>query len=326
MNTTKISFKGYDATPLKRIYVEERSASPFMSEIKQVGRAENVEISAIPSSKKWIQDTKVILEDNSKPLLIADNSRDNEFIEQIKRLHGINTFVSSSYIEGGNCFIGTYPNGEKWMLIGSDAEPYSNKKFIGGAYNIKPQNIHFIPQQDYHLDVTMRPIGFPYILVDDPQLALKHLNEINVDDNTWLEKEKMKIDLENNDLGYRRMYSSCDEVINKLKNLGFKPIRIAGVWSDEINFMNAIINKHQDGKISYITNSSKCKSPFKSKLQEIFEQDLRKAIPNLDKIYYIQGEPPINNNKINYLMHMLNLHAGGLHCMSLEEPNFETLA
>ena len=63
MNATKISFKGYDATPLKRIYVEERSASPFMSEIKQVGRAENVEISAIPSSKRWIQDTKVILED-----------------------------------------------------------------------------------------------------------------------------------------------------------------------------------------------------------------------------------------------------------------------
>lgn len=319
---TNISFKGYDAAPLKRIYLEGNTCSPFLKEMQKVGKQEKIDISTIPSRRRWIQDQKTIIEKDGRPFLLTDTCPDTSFCDQIKLVHRINNTGSHHFQEGGNSFIGKYPNGEKWMIIGNDAEKYSNKMMIGQSYGIKPENIHFIPQQDYHLDVTMRPIGFPYILVDDPELAKQHLSELEKE-NDCAELQKIKTNIEQNSLGYRKTYSSCDKVVKSLEKIGFKPIRIAGVWSDEINFMNAIVNKHKDGSISYITNSSECTSPLKSKLQKIFEQDLRKSVPNIDKVHFIKGKGPEENPDINHLMHILNLHAGGIHCMSLEEPDFQ---
>ena len=317
-----ISFKGYDAAPLKRIYLEANTCSPFQKEMQQVGKQEKIEITPLPSRRRWIQDMKTIIEKDNKPFMLAHTCPDDSFFEPLKLIFGINNLGTQYYQEGGNSFIGKYPNGEKWMIIGKDGEKYANKTAIGKNYGIKPENIHFIPQQDYHLDVTMRPIGYPYILVDDPELTKQHLKSLEQDfDST--EFQYIRENIEKNSLGYRGMYESCDTVVKSLENLGFKPIRIAGVYSDEINFMNAIVNKHQDGTISYITNSSKCTSPLKSKLEEFFNEDLKKAVPNLDKVYFIQGDCPAGNPNITHLMDMLGRQGGGLHCVTVEEPNFK---
>ncbi|MBQ4078691.1 hypothetical protein IJD15_05870 [bacterium] len=320
-----ISFKGYDAAPLKRIYLEGNTCSPFQKEMQKVGRQEKIEITPIPSRRRWIQDMKTVIEKDNKPFMLADTCPDPAFFEPLKLNLGINNVGTHHFQEGGNSFIGKYPNGEKWMIIGKDGEKYANKTAISEAYGIKQQNIHFIPQQDYHLDLTMRPIGYPYILVDDPELTKQHLKTLEKEfDST--EFQYMKENLEKGTLGYRGMYDSCDTVVKSLEKLGFKPIRIAGVYSNEINFMNAIVNKHNDGKISYITNSSKCDSPLKSRIQELFNEDLKKAVPNLDKAYFIAGESPDGNKNINHLMDILGRHAGGLHCMTIEEPNFKIWA
>ncbi len=320
-----ISFKGYDAAPLKRIYLEANTCSPFQKEMQKVGKQEKIDITPIPSRRRWIQDMKTVIEKDNKPFMLADTCPDPAFFEPLKLNLGINNLGTHYFQEGGNSFIGKYPNGEKWMIIGKDGKKHSNKTAIGEAYGIKPENIHFIPQQDYHLDLTMRPIGYPYILVDDPALTLQHIRTLEKEfDSTEL--QYIKDNLEKNTLGYRGMYESCDTVVKALENLGFKPVRIAGVYSNEINFMNAIVNKHKDGEISYITNASKCNSPLKCKIQELFESDLKAAIPNLDKVYFIAGESPAGNKNINHLMDMLGRQGGGLHCMTIEEPDFKVWA
>lgn len=320
-----ISFKGYDAAPLKRIYLDANTCSPFKKEMQAVGMQENIEIAPLPSRKRWIQDMKTVIERNNQSLMLANTCPDPTFFEPLKQNYGLNKEGTYHFQEGGNSFIGKYPNGEKWMIIGADAERYANTDLIAQAYGIKSENIHFIPQQDYHLDLTMRPIGYPYILVDDPELTKKHIKTLEKEFNST-ELQYVKETLEKGSLGYRGMYESCDTVVKELENLGFKPIRIAGVYSNEINFMNAIVNKHKDGKISYITNSSKCDSPLKCKIQELFEEDLKKAVPNLDEVYFIAGEGPKGKPQINHLMDILNRQAGGLHCMTVEEPNFKTWA
>ena len=320
-----ISFKGYDAAPLKRIFLEANTCSPFLKEMIEVGKQENIEITPIPSRRRWIQDMKTVIEKDNKPFMLYNTCPDPAFFEPLKNNIGMDNIGTYHFQEGGNCFIGKYPNGEKWMIIGRDGEKYAKKNLIGKAYGIKQKNIHFIPQQDYHLDLTMRPIGYPYILIDDPELTKQHIKQLEKE-FTSDELKYIKENLEKNTLGYRGMYDSCDTVVKALEQLGFKPIRIAGVYSNEINFMNAIVNKHKNGTISYITNSSKCKSPLKSKLQELFKADLKKNIPNLDEVYFIQGDSPLGNPKISHLMDMLGRQGGGLHCMSIEEPNFSLWA
>ncbi len=321
---SNISFKGYDAAPLKRIYLEANTCSPFLKEMQNVGKQEKIEITPIPSRRRWIQDMKTVIERDNKAFMLANTVPDESFFEALKQ-YGINNYGTHHFQEGGNSFIGKYPNGEKWMIIGADAERYANTDLIAQAYGIKPENIHFIPQQDYHLDLTMRPIGYPYILVDDPELTKARIKKLEKEfDSTEL--QYIKDNIEKGFLGYRGMYESCDTVVKELENLGFKPIRIAGVYSNEINFMNALVNQHADGKFSYITNSSKCDSPLKCRIQELFEEDLKKAVPNLDKIHFIAGEPPAGKPQINHLMDILNRQSGGLHCMTIEEPDFKAWA
>ena len=66
-------------------------------------------------------------------------------------------------------------------------------------------------------------------------------------------------------------YCEVETTIKELESYGFKPIRVGGVYaSGEVNFLNAIVNKHEDGTISYITNSSNCNKAGYSKLEKIF--------------------------------------------------------
>lgn len=40
--------------------------------------------------------------------------------------------------------------------------------------NSKKENIYFISQEDYHLDLSIRPIGNPYVLINNPQMVLEN--------------------------------------------------------------------------------------------------------------------------------------------------------
>ena len=223
------------------------------------------------------------------------------------------------------------------MIIGErkkgeiDAE---EKKKISQLCNVPEENVFGVPKPNFHLDVGIRPIGFPDVLVNDPKLAEEALKKLD-DGSVEYENFKKMFDKDKKEICSE--YASCDEVCSALEGLGFNPIRVAGVFYDGINFMNAVVNKHSDGKISYITNSSKCNNHIYNQLQDNFEAELKEKVPSLDKAYFVTGNENcifnffysqrydgdlVNANNSNFMINNLRYFKGGFHCMTLEEPNF----
>ena len=209
------------------------------------------------------------------------------------------------------------------MLIGIDEDTKKGYSLsdLSSLYDVKPQNIHFISQPDFHLDMALRPIGYPYILVNDDSLALKNakddkLLQLEIKTRHDEFKEKTKID--------PKKFVSPNEVCKELRKIGFVPIKIAGAYSSGINYMNAIVNKHSDGTITYITNSAK--GSGYDYLDEVFERELRAKVPNIRNVYFISGNKDPESIYASPIIEHLHRLSGGLHCMTLEEPDFERWA
>ena len=319
-----ISFKGYDAVPLKSVFIEKSTCSPIKAEMQEIADKEDFELRMATDFLKWSQDDKTIIERNGKPHLIGNIRVDEGFMSDVKKRYGISSSYQNTFVTGGNSFIGKYSSGEKWMLIGEDEiHPKKSKADISKIYGMDEKNIFTIPQQYYHLDMFMRPIGYPYVLVDNPNLVKKKIDKMPFS-KTPYEHIQLRNDFE--EFSRQRVksgYPSYDETIKALKKAGFKPIEVAGIFGSGINFMNAIVNKHSDGTISYITNSTASDSPFLSPIQDDFEKELRQKIPNIRDVYFISGQDNVHNYNQNYMMNNLLSRGGGIHCRSLEEPNFE---
>ena len=121
-----ISFKGYDATPLKRVFIESSSCAPIKQEMEDISKKENFQIGYATDYITWAQDDKTIIERNNTPHLIANVRPDDWFMYNMGKTYGIESSRAKTFATGGNSFIGKYPNGEKWMLIGED-EIHRNK-------------------------------------------------------------------------------------------------------------------------------------------------------------------------------------------------------
>jgi len=313
-----INFKGYDACPIKNIYHSAGYCAGFLDEMIEAGESEGIDIRLLYSDNKWVQDDRVIVETGNKSYLLGRSdeldriiySGEIKFDPRRKR---------KTLLEGGNMFIGKYPDGQKWLLAGEDGKNIDIEK-ISSEYGVKPENIHFIPQQNYHLDMFLRPVGYPYILVNDPRLVYKNIEKLK---GSKEEKEKFK----NEFLRYyvkqkSYKYASCDKTVETLEKLGFKPIRIAGDYGPYANFMNSIVNRHEDGTLSYFTNSTKCSNRLYSSIEKVFEEDLREKVPNTKSVYFISGKSEGEECGRNFIMGTLAYGGGGIHCMSLEEPRF----
>lgn len=308
------NFKGYDAAPLSAIHMQNKIADAFFWELEEIAKKEGFEVKYDRDLVKWSQDHKTIIEKRKRPFLLTSRLFGETNLEAIKKSYKISGTIPPCYIEGGNCFIGKYPNGEKWMMVGQD-DCIFDKKSIAKDYNIKAKNIIQIPQQDFHLDMFMRPIGYPYVLVNNPELVREKIKELNTDGKfDELEKTFLK-----NEQERQNLYANHKKVIKALKKIGFIPIEVAGVFGSGVNFMNAIVNQHSNGKMTYITNGTMSINGKKNVFQEIFEQELRQKAPDIEKVYFING---VLDPETNFLMSELERFDGGLHCMVAEEPNF----
>ena len=129
---------------------------------------------------------------------------------------------------------------------------------------------------------------------------------------------------------------SAEEICKELESCGFKPIPIGGRYHDDINFINAIAFKNKKDKITYISNSTN-KTDLELKfLEQLFDRDLRRSVPQVSDTYYISGgarnfdemkkgalslyERGVFNR--NVIMDILANRYGGIHCMAAEIPKF----
>lgn len=319
------AFKGYDAVPLKALHIDARRGK-VEDELREIAKKEDFEIKSSIYNESYNQDLKVILQKHGAPCLIMQGNEefDRPHLPDISKqydmpLKHLPMFDSSTgFVSGGNFFMGKTPKGKKWMLIGA-MNSNMDKDKISKLYDVEKENIHFITQQDYHLDFSIRPIGYPYVLINHPGRARKNMEEV-----TGKEIEKTKID--------EMLMESYKKTIIELRQAGFYPIPVCGVYPEGINFLNAVVNLHDDGSISYITNSSDCDDDVKIEYQKKFEKELKEKLeklsekmpdaPKLRDIYFVKGEV-YEDIGWNEMMDNIVEGSGGIHCMSLEEPNFD---
>lgn len=208
----------------------------------------------------------------------------------------------------------------------ADEEEYENnwetwvKKAIEIAssdFDVKRENMVFLPEADFHVDMVIRPLEYPYVLVNDDKevdkLIEKLEKQFKFDLSERAELKRFKGILAK----HREDYSKSDEILKKLETAGFVPIKIAGAYGrNPVNFINAIVHKNGDDLV-YITNSAKHSSKIYQAMQEHFEKDLMEKYPKIKRVHYIDGGK--YEKKSNSIMYYLGNGNGGIHCLCAEE-------
>lgn len=343
------AFKGYFACPLKEVHIQPDFASKnkqFLKEMfdkcsqyfdvvvqlpnKIVRNFEELKFNSrggfeCASSFPWGQDNKLFLDNAGETeLAILHSSHSTAYVPELAKELGIKLKEIDFGIEGGNCFLGKKDNGEPIALIGKNAmgrwngekNPfyYFKKSEIAKSLNIEPKNLHVISQPDFHLDMVLRPLEYPYILVGDSKLTLDLARKNNVD------KDQIKfLTLENRKRVKNKepWYASPDKIVKELKSRGFKPIKIPGLINDKkLNFMNAIVHKEPNGDLIYITNKTHIGFETGIDFEKIFVDYLKAKVPQIKKVIFIDGDGFIENE-------LKADGGGGVHCRVAELPDFK---
>ncbi len=299
-----------------------------------------------------------INKDGAVTILYPDKTNNNILNVEAKELAqklGINCALSKCHFEGGNIFLGIKDNGEKYLLMGADTisenlgarleteedmteyvrnyikptraknNPKTIKREINDIiddfskdFDIKKDNIFIIRQPSFHLDMTIRPLKYPYVLVNDIKETDKVAKNFKGDKsilNNYRDYQIANVLLN---------YESGDKIADDLEKNGFKPIRVPGVFGRNINFMNAIVHEKKDGSLCYITNSCECANEDYMYFQKAFEKSLKKTCKDIDDIRFVSGGRSLKPD--NNIMTLLGWLYGGIHCMTAEEPKFDISA
>lgn len=185
------------------------------------------------------------------------------------------------------------------------------------TFDVDENNIVVLPQGQYHIDLSIRPLKYPFVLVADEKMSQENINKLKR--RFWYDygAKVFAQELEEKLAKQNRHYSSCDLICKHLKKNGFVPIRIGGGYGEsEINFINSIVHKDKDDLI-YITNSAECGNKYYEYLQKLFAKDLKEKCPQNIKSYFVKGL--VLPDKTNVILDYLKKYRGGIHCLCAEE-------
>ena len=298
----------------------------------------------------WAQDTKEFVFGNNVKKIMCNLREDIIKSENLSELSSYNVVGRKNLPRGGNFYIGYKPDGEKWMLISTKTimknlnsiykDEYEEGTKLKGLYNkeelvtlgeistifdVKMKNIHLLNTSYEDLDMLVRPMGYPYVLVNDYKETLKNIEKLQ----KKFSNSKVVAKL----LSGIKKYEWTGDILKKsLEEQGFVPIKIGGAYANNVNFLNALAFRTKNGGISYITNSTKHSSPELEYLEKLFEEDLRSKIHNIENVYFVSGGNAKENgsltecDKMNEIMQWLREKYGGIHCMIAEIPDFSKVS
>ncbi|MBY0450068.1 MAG: hypothetical protein K2X01_05520 [Cyanobacteria bacterium] len=253
----------------------------------------------------------------------------------------------ASYLEGGNVFLGKLPDNSSFALIGEDSirlnarriakhtdtyltnETHFNllaKKAIAEDLHITEDKLFSIPQPEFHIDMAIRPLGFPLVLVHDPTQAVSLLDEAlaisPVRDERRRLKKLRKLTLNTEKQRLESGYQPMPLVAEALKRHGFDIITLPSLFGSDkgevANFTNALVHTKMlgNGKKSlvYITNDTGFPT-----LNSLFAAKLKQLAPFVSRVEFISGGTMSQRAGDTYLKECLQL-SGGVHCLTSEEP------
>jgi len=369
-----ISFKGYDALPVRGLYMQgirKNGEINIFREMKNITDKEGIDIFVNQDGMNvnqelsdngnyeeflsvWGQDNKAfVVNQNGKTILC--NSREPALNpDSLGKLSDFELDRQKYMPRGGNYYVGYKKNGDRWIIINgmSVARDVDFTKFgdvptmehIEELFDVKPGNIYVVTDFTNDIDEIIRPIGYPNVLVNDYRLSLKNLEKMKEEypesyQTYNILKDYVEARIDEEDL--LPGVPSADQLCKTLKDNGFNPIKIAGRYTEDINYMNALAFKNKKNGISYITNSTKHTYPELEYLEKLFEEDLVKKVPEITDTYFVSGGehdtteavPGIFEilyadrgiKKKNEIMNILTSRHGGIHCMTAEIPNFDMI-
>ena len=218
-----------------------------------------------------------------------------------------------------------------------------------------------VPQADFHLDLFLTPIGDNKILLCDDDLTVQYIEKMIEKSRTYaknFQNSSLKFrfqELSENLEGFLQQFkvnirilntaiklktngslSALSDVEKKLKDEGFEVIKIPGriysysygagnySLSHDLNYANALTFKNKDDEVVMLTNKSKLNEQMgiTPEISEMLGLDFEKMFIDSvseyikpENIYFLEGRK---------LPMELKYSHGGLHCISLEVPDFSS--
>ena len=206
--SNKVTFNGYDAIPLKGFYMQGLTKTVeqnIFNEIKAIAEKEKLELYLNLNNKKilksipkifdkdstlsiWAQDNKAFVE-NFRGKQILWNLKEKILPpSELSVLGNYETNIAKFMPRGGDYYLGYNNNNEKWLLINgfhvanqNSFEQFGDEpteSILCKIFGIKSENIFKLNVFGTDLDEIVRPIGYPYILVNDYSKSATMLNEM----------------------------------------------------------------------------------------------------------------------------------------------------
>ena len=228
----------------------------------------------------------------------------------------------TSYLEGGNVLNTRKIDGTPAALVGEtsigmtlelmDLENTPEnvelvKKLIAEDLGLQVEDVAFIPQHAFHIDMSYRPLQNGKVAIPDYEEGVKLLTDLYNQklqtgaSDTELEGLKQKI--ENLKVVMDKTNEIRKEASEKLVNDGYQLLKLPCFTvsdDDKTNFMNGIAGtSEQSGKRFYITNKSEY-----PELDSIVEKYIREA--GIDTVYYVSSTHYLSKK-------------GGIDCLTQEQ-------
>ena len=246
-------------------------------------------------------------------------------------------YYGTSYLEGGNVLNTRLADGTPAALVGESSIGMTLeilglkntpenvelvKKYIAEDLGLAVEQVTFIPQHEFHIDMIYRPLQNGKIAIPDYEegilqltnlyvLKCKEFDELETDPTvTEQAKEqlratinKIKEKIENLKTVAEKTQTTREEANDYLKESGYELVKIPCFTTsdmDRTNFMNGVGGTSaKTGQIYYITNKSEY-----PELQDAVEEYFKKA--GIDNVYFVSTTDKLRRK-------------GGIDCLTQEE-------
>ncbi len=341
------SFKGYDARHIRALVMTSNKGK-IAQEMKAIGDKSGFKVllagvedlfesgfenvyERCPYTTAWAQDIASVTPDN-KVYYPWSYDGLGWLLSQTKKIKGV---LAQNHIAGGNYYI--VKNGSKNdLIIGKTSMGGIDENVLKSRFCA--DNIHIIPQMDYHIDLGIRPLINKNVLVcnDDLMIAsieagiekTKDFKDVN------LSLKKILSDFKN--AVSQNIYEKPDKVAGMLTDYGYNPVPVPARIYDvkfkpdakkaglvyKMNFANAVALENANNELIYITNKSlldrECgiTPEIEKKTGFSFEKIFKSSIaPFVEEknVHFVSGE---NDVIADYLTNM----DAGIHCLCAEIP------
>ena len=250
------------------------------------------------------------------------------------KINSEDKYYGTSYLEGGNVLntklkdgtpaavVGESSIGMTLDVLGLEKTPENIdmvKKQIAKDLGLDAEQVTFIPQHEFHIDMNYRPLHNGEFAVPDYEQGIAILKDLRNDISKSVEEQKgensqqinaLKIKLHklNRKIEKLQQVSENTKAIRQeandyLTDGGYKVVKIPCFTTnagDTTNFMNGIGGtSEKTGQTFFITNKSEY-----PELQNIIEQSLRQA--GIDKVYFVSTKEALSAR-------------GGIDCLTQEK-------